>query len=173
MSTRFKELRPYEAWEEAEMRSVAIGVAGFFVGVALQTAGDAPIVYWQESVPVSGTVSAFLIALTLSVAYYHKRWMLGIGGAALFLILPLVISMLWIKISGRSLRYPMIVVGLLGIFGLQAVHRMISGPRWEDPLDKELLSMMEESDSNFTWVDRVTWLCFAGGAIVLLILLVR
>ena len=81
--------------------------------------------------------------------------------------------MLWIKISGRSLMYPMIVVGLLGIFGLQAVHRMISGPRWEDPLDKELLSMMEESDSNFTWVDRVTWLCFAGGAIVLLILLVR
>src|SRR6266436_6336170 len=103
MSTRFKELRPYEAWEEAEMRSVAIGVAGFFVGVALQTAGDTPIVYWQELVPVSGMVSAFLTALTLSVAYYHKRWMLGIGGAALFLILPLVISMLWIKISGRSL----------------------------------------------------------------------
>jgi len=24
-----------------------------------------------------------------------------------------------------------------------------------------------------TWVDRVTWLCFAGGAIVVLILLVR
>src|SRR6266853_2992887 len=90
MSTRFKELRPYEAWEEAEMRSVAIGVAGFFVGVALQTAGDTPIVYWQELVPVSGMVSAFLTALTLSLAYYHKRWMLGIGGAALFLILPVV-----------------------------------------------------------------------------------
>jgi len=50
---------------------------------------------------------------------------------------------------------------------------MISGPQWEDPMDKELLSMMEESDSNFTWVDRVTWFCFAGGAIVLLILLAR
>ncbi len=32
---------------------------------------------------------------------------------------------------------------------------------------------MVDMDSNFTWVDRVTWLCFAGGAIVVLILLVR
>jgi len=173
MSTRFRKLRPYEAWEEAEMRSVAIGVAGFFVVEALQTTGTIPTVYLQTLAPVSGMVSAFLIALTLSVAYYHKRWMLGIGGAALFLILPLIINMFWTRISGRSLMYPTIVVGLLGIFGLQAIHRMISGPQWEDPMDKELLSMMEESDSNFTWVDRVTWFCFAGGAIVLLILLAR
>jgi hypothetical protein len=173
MSTRFKELPPFEAWEDAEMRSVAFGVAGFFIVGALQAVGAISPMHRDTLAPVSGMVSAFLIALTLSLAYYHKRWMLGIGGAALFLILPLVTNLLWVRISGRSLIYPTIALGLLGIFGLQAVHRRISGPQWVDPLDEELRNMMEDKVSNFTWVDRVTWLCFVGGAIVLLILLVR
>jgi len=173
MSTRFKELRPFEAWNDAEMRSVAFGVAGFFVVGALQAAGALPTIYRDTLAPVSGMVSAFLIALTLSVAYYHKRWMLGIGGAAFFLILPLVTNLLWVRISGRSLIYPMIVVGLLGIISLRAVHRSISGPHWEDPIDRELRDLMEDIDSNITWKDRVTWLCFAAAAIMLLILLVR
>jgi len=155
------------------MRSVAFGVAGFFVVGALQAAGATPTIYRDTLAPVSGMVSAFLMALTLSVAYYHKRWMVGIGGATLFLVLPLVINMLWIKVSGRSLIYPTIAVGLLGIFGLQTIHRRMSGPRWVDPTDEELQNLMADVDSNFTWVDRVTWLCFAGGAIGLLILLAR
>src|SRR5882724_12875147 len=99
MSTRFKELRPFEAWNDAEMRSVAFGVAGFFVVGALQAAGALPTIYRDTLAPVSGMVSAFLIALTLSVAYYHTRWMLGIGGAAFFLILPLLKSRCWLELS--------------------------------------------------------------------------
>ncbi len=152
---------------------MAFGVAGFFVVGALQTAGTNPTIYWDTLAPVSGMVSAFLIALTLSVAYYHKRWMVGIAGAALFLMLPLVINLLWVRISGWSLLYPTIAVGLLGIFGLQAIHRRMSGPRWVDPMDEELRNLIADVDSNFTWMDRVTWLCFAGGAIALLILSAR
>ena len=173
MSTRFKELQPLEAWEDAEMRSLAFGVAGFFIVGALQAVGAISPMYRDALVPVSGMVSAFLIALILLIAYYHKRWMLGIGGAALFLILPLVTNLLWVKISGRSLIYPMVVLGLLGILALQAIHRKISGPQWVDPMDEELRKMMEDKDPNFTWVDRITWLCFAGGVILLLGLLVR
>ncbi len=173
MSARFKKLLPFEAWEDAEMRSMAFGVAGFFVVGALRAAGAVPPIYSDTLAPISGMVSAFLIALTLSVAYYHKRRMLGLGGVALFLILPLVTNLLWVRISGRSLIYLTIVVGLLGILGLQAIHRRISGSRWKDPLDEELRNLMVDVDSKFTWVDRVTWLCFAGGAIVLLILLFR
>jgi len=155
------------------MRSVAFGVAGFFIAGALQAVGAIPPMYREVLVPVSGMLSAFLIGLTLSVAYYHKHWKLGIGGAALFLILPFVTNLLWVRISGRSLIYPTIALGLLGVFGLQAIHRRISGPHWVDPMDEELRQMIEDKDPNFTWVDRVTWLCFVGGAIVLLILLVR
>jgi hypothetical protein len=173
MSTRFKELRPFEAWSDAEMRSVPFGVAGFFFVGALQAAGAIPTIYRGALAPVSGMVSAFLIALTLSVAYYHIRWMLGIGGAAFFSILPLATNLLWVRISGRSLIYPATVVGLLGIISIQAVHRRISGPHWEDPLDKELQHLVEEIDSRITWRDRVTWLCFAAAAIILLILFVR
>ena len=171
MSTQFKELPPFEAWEDAEMRSVAFGVAGFFMVGALQAAGVISPMYRDTLAPASGMVSAFLIALTLLLVYYHERWILGIGGAALFLILPLVTNLLWVRISDRSLIYPLIVLGMFGIFGLQAIHRKISGPQWVDPLDEELRDMMEDKVSNFTCVDRVTWLCFASGAIVLLILL--
>ena len=155
------------------MRSVAFAVAGFFIVGALQAVGAISPMYRDSLAPVSGLASAFLIALTLSLAYYHKRWMLGIGGATLFLILPLVTNLLWVRVSGRSPIYPTILLGLLGVFGLQAIHRRISGPKWVDPMDEELRSLMVEVDSKFTWVDRVTWLCFACGAIVLLILLVR
>ena len=155
------------------MRSVAFGAAGFFVIGALQAAGAIPTIYRDTLAPVSGMVSTFLVALTLSVAYYHKRWTLGIGGAALFLILPLLTNLLWVRVFGQSLIYPTIVVALLGIFGLQAIHWRISGPQWEDPMDAELRNLMEHSDANITWKDRVTWLCFAVAAIVLLILLLR
>jgi len=85
----------------------------------------------------------------------------------------LVTNLLWVRISGRSLIYPMIVVGLLGIISLRAVHRSISGPHWEDPIDRELRDLMEDIDSNITWKDRVTWLCFAAAAIMLFDSLVR
>ena len=160
------------------MRSVAFGVAGFFVVGALQASGAIPAIYRDTLAPVSGMVSAFLMALALSVAYYHKRWMLGVGGAALFLILPFVTNLSCVRISGRSLIYPTIVVGLLGVCCLRETHRKISGTRWEDPLDEELRHLMADLDSKLlgwieSWVDRVTWLCFAGGAIILLILFLR
>jgi hypothetical protein len=173
MSTRFKELPPFEAWDDAEMRSAPFGVAAFFIVGALQAVGVISPMYRDTLAPVSGMASAFLTALTLSLAYYHKRWMLGIGGAVLFIILPLVTNLLWARVSGRSLIYPTIALLLMGIFGLQAIHRKISGPKCVDPFDEELRRMVEDTASNFTWMDRVSWLCLAGGAIVLLILVVR
>ncbi|PYU42437.1 MAG: hypothetical protein DMG53_19825 [Acidobacteria bacterium] len=102
MSTRFKELPPFQAWEEAEMRSVAFGVPGFLVVGAFQAVGAIPTIYRTTLAPVSGMVSAFLIALTLSLAYYHKRWMGGMGGAALFLILPRVANLLYQNLRSLS-----------------------------------------------------------------------
>src|SRR5439155_17491861 len=62
MSTRFKERPRFQAWEEAEMRSVAFGVSGFLVVGAFQAVGAIPTIYRTTLAPVSGMVSAFLIA---------------------------------------------------------------------------------------------------------------
>src|SRR6266550_3655052 len=101
MDTDLKELRPSQAWEEAERRSLAIGIAGFVLVGALQAAGAVPAIYRQSLAPASGLVAAFLAALTLSVAYYHNRWSVGVFGAALTLILPYSVNLLWVRFTGR------------------------------------------------------------------------
>ncbi len=56
----------------------------------------------------------------------------------------------------------------------QHFYRKISGPRWDGDIEDEVLKeFIAEVDSIVTWKDRVTWLCFAGAAILLLILLFR
>lgn len=124
--------------------------------------------------PASGLVAAFLTALTLSLAYYHKPWNLGIIGAAVTLILPYSVNFLCVRFTGRSLLYPVVALVLVGVISLWAVHRRISGPRWEDDIEEALIrKMTEESESKATRVDRVTWLCIAVGVVVLLVLLLR
>jgi hypothetical protein len=122
----------------------------------------------------SGMLAAFLTTLTLSLAYYDRRWKLGVGGAILFSILPFFVNVLWARFSDRSLIYPMAALGFLGILILATIHRKVSGPRWDGDIEDELLKeFIADVDSNVTWKDRVTWLCLAGAAILLLILLIR
>jgi hypothetical protein len=174
MNTALKKLPPSQAWEEVERRSIAFAVAGFvFVG-ALQAAGAIPAIYRQSLAPASGLVAAFLTALTLSLAYYHNRWSLGVFGTALSLILPYSVNLLWVRFTGRSLMYPVAMLVLLGVISLWFVHRRISGPQWEDDLEEALIQkMMEEFESKATWVDRAMWLSIAIGLLLLLVLLLR
>ena len=174
MGTPLRQLGPSEAFHESERRSMAAGTAGFLVFGCLQAAGAFTMVYRESLFVASGMLAAFLTTLTLSLAYYHRRWKLGMDGAILFAILPFLVNILWARFSDRSLVYPMIALGLLGIFGLWAEHRKISGPQWDGDIEDEVLKeWIEDVDSEFTWKDRVTWLCFTGGAILLLILLLR
>jgi hypothetical protein len=173
MSTHLKELPPYEAWGDIERRSFAAASAGVVVAGVLQAAGAIPVVYRDSLTPASGVSTGFLAALVLSVAYYHRRWKLGICGAAASLILLYSLNFLWIRLSGRSLIYPTVALGLTGIFTMHFIHRRLSGPRWVDVLDEEIRSLMERADSNMTWKDRVTWLCLAVALIMLIILLAR
>jgi hypothetical protein len=138
----------------------------------LQTAGPFLTSYRESLFIASGMLAAFLTTFTLSLAHYHRRWKLGVGGAILFSVLPFVVNILWARFSGRSLIYPMIALVLLGVLLLDTMHRRISGPRWD--VEEELIKdLLEDADCSFAWKDRVTWLCFAGCAILLLILLLR
>ena len=175
MGTQLTQMRPSEVWEEAERRSIAMGFAGFFVVGAFQAAGVLPIIDRQTLGPISGTVSAFLTSLTLLIAYYHKSWRLGITGTALSLILPFSVNLLWIRLSHLSLIYPTVALVLLGVISVHLAHRSISGPQLlEDEGEEELIRIfIEEMDSNFTSKDRVIWLCFTAGLILVLVLLLR
>jgi len=87
------------------------------------------------------------------------------------LTLPFFVNILRARYLGHSLAYPTVALGFLGALVLWAEHRKISGPQWGGDIEDELIkNLAEDMDSNFTWKDRVTWLCFASGAILLLIL---
>jgi hypothetical protein len=172
MGTPLRQLGPSEAFHDSERRSFGAGAAGFLVFGCLQTA--LPTIYRESLFIASGMLAAFLTTLTLTLAHYHRRWKLGVGGAILFSILPFFVNVLWARFSDRSLIYPMIALGFLGILILATIHRKISGPRWDGDIEDEVLKeLIADVDSNVTWKDRITWLCFAGAATLLLILLFR
>ena len=174
MDTAFKSLPPGEAWEEAERRSLAIGIAGFVLIGALQAAGAIPAIYRASLAPASGLVAAFLTALGLFLAHYHGRWRLGICVAAITLCLPYIVNLMWIRLSGRSLLYAMAAVVLLGIISMWTMHRRLAGTSLEDDPDVAIIqNMMEDPKFNLTWTERLTWLCITIGAVLLLILLLR
>jgi hypothetical protein len=153
---------------------MAAGAAGFLVVGALQAAGAIPTIYRDSLVVISGMLAAFLMTLVLSIAYYHRRWGLGLLGAVLSLLLPYFVNTLWARFSIRSLLYPTVAVALFGLLTLMAIHRRISGPQSEDDTEAELIKQfIEDVDSNLTWKDRVIWICFACGLALLLVLLLR
>ena len=174
MSTEFKRLPPSEAWEDAQQRSLAIAIAGCVVVAALQAAGVIPVVYRASLAPASGLAAAFLTALALLVAHYHNRWLLGVCIAAVTLWLPYTVNFLWIRLSGRSLLYPMAACFLVGAISLGAMHRKFAGPTLEDDPEETIFrEMMGDSAFDPTWIERVTMLCITVGVILSFIRLLR
>jgi hypothetical protein len=139
MGTPLKNLGPSEAFDDSVGRSVAAGAGGFLVFGSLQAAGAFPTIYRESLFVASGMLAAFLMTLALSLAYYHRRWRLGVGGATLSLILPFFVNILWAKYLGHSLVYPTAALVFLGAFVLWAGHRKISGPHWEGGIENELM----------------------------------
>jgi hypothetical protein len=85
MAAPLRQLGPSEAFHDSEGRSFVAGVAGFLVFGCLQATGAFPIIYRASLFVASGMLAAFLMTLTLSLAYYHRRWKLGVCGAILVL----------------------------------------------------------------------------------------
>jgi hypothetical protein len=174
VNTAFKRLPPSEAWEEAQKRSLAIGIAGWVVVAALQAAGAVPSLYRASLAPASGLVAAFLTALALFLAHYHNRWRFGVCIATVTISLPYTVNFLWIRFSGRSLLYPMAGLVLVGVISLWAMHRRFAGSSVEDDVEEAIIrKMMEDPAFNLSWVEKVTWLCFIVSLVLLLVLLLR
>lgn len=106
MNTEFKRLPPSQAWEDAQQRSLAIGIAGCVVAAVLQAAGVIPVVYRASLAPASGLAAAFPTALELFVAHYHNRWPLGVCIATVTFCFPYTVNFLWISILGSLSSLP-------------------------------------------------------------------
>jgi hypothetical protein len=172
MGTPLRQLGPSEAFEDSASRSIAGAAAGLLVSGCIQAA--LPTTYRESLIVPSSMLAAFLMTLTVSLAYYHRRWKLGVVGALLSLILPFAVNVLWARFSGRSLLYPIAALGLAGTIVLWKIHREMSGPRWDGDIDDEMLEkVLAEMDSDITWKQRVTWICFISAAILVLIFIFR
>lgn len=171
MTTPLKKLSPSQAWEDIQRRAMAIGVAGGVLVGMLQAAGAIPTIYRPSLAPASGLVSAYLTAHVLLLAHYHRRWSLGIFGAALALLLPYSVSLLWVRHSGLSLIYPLLSLALIGVIILAVAHHRISGPHPEDGVEEAVVRRMIEGIEPLPWVDRVIWLCIAVGVSLWLVLM--
>jgi|ERR1700731_1855068 len=174
MNTAFNRLSPSEAWEEAQNRSLAIGIAGGVVAAALQAAGAIPTLSRSSLAPASGFAAALLTALALFVAHCHNRWRVGICIAAVTLFVPYAGNLLWIRFSGRSLLYSTAALILVGPVSLNLLHRRFAGPSLEDDVEEAIIrEMMEESAFNLTPMEKATRLCVIVGVVLLLLLLLR
>lgn len=174
MGNKLRHLAPSEAFDDAVRRSFAAAAAGFLVFGALHAGGALPTVYRESLLLVSGISATFFVTLTLLLAYYHHRWKLGASAAVLFLILPFAINLIWATLSAGSLIYSTLTFVLFGGIALGIGHRRISGSLWDGDIEDELIKeLVDDVDSNFTWKDRVIWICFSGGIILALILLLR
>lgn len=74
--TRLRSLSPAVAWNEAERRAIPVGIVGFFVsGLAVVFAAPAAP---ADQVPAFwaffGAAAGFFVSLSLSLAYYRRRW---------------------------------------------------------------------------------------------------
>ena len=164
-------MRASVAFEDAVRRSLAATAGGFLVGGCL-SAMDV----FNERVLVLATMeSAFLGTLALLLAYYHKRWMLGVLAVVIAVGTPFAATTLWVKFLSIPLIY---LAGVLLLFGgaiLEIAHRKIAGPQPEDELEEQAIRAMIDhfKPTNITWMDRTTWLCITASLIILLFLWLR
>lgn len=170
MRTKLRSLRPWEAFDDALRRAFAGAAVGFLVAGSIHAGGA----FGESFLIVCGMESAFFGVLTMSLAYYHKSWKLGFLAVILSALVPYIVNVQWIRFSARSLIFPTAALFLLGAIIVEMAHRKISGPRADYAAEEEAIrNLIQEVDSNFTWVDRVMWICFTAGAVLLLVMLFR
>jgi|HubBroStandDraft_1064217.scaffolds.fasta_scaffold225701_1 hypothetical protein len=169
MGSRLRELRPAAAWRETERRAIAVGIVGFFTFGLLQSLG-VPILQKPIQAAIAGMVASFLTLLAVSVAYYHRSWVMGALSAACFSF-PFGALALWSRISNQPLLIPGGIVGLAGYLALKRLH-ISASKQIADTFYSDLVQADEsEFQSQPHWSAIAFLVTIVLGAIVMLILL--
>jgi hypothetical protein len=111
---RLRDLAPGVAWNEAQRRSLAICIAGFFLPNLLAEFGAVPQL--QQSfhfLPgVCGAAGAFSASQALFMGYYHRKLVQGAALAACTFTLPYLATWFWFRLT-----HPSDSAGLLQLCG--------------------------------------------------------
>jgi hypothetical protein len=165
---KIAQLQPGPAWNEAERRSIPIGIIGFFlIGLAAKF-GDLADPF---PLGLSGAVGFFLAALALTVGYYHRKAFAAQFVAGGLLVLPFALTALCVRLT--PLTRESSVVALAGGLGAYlALHR------WHRNLSKlETNVYVRQLAGDASLVPKARWqvalygIFVVIGAVVLLLIL--
>ena len=109
-----RDLAPGVAWNEAQRRSLAICIAGFFLPNLLAEFGAVPELHQSfHFLPgVCGAAGTFLASQALFMGYYHRKLVQGAVLAVCIFALPYLVTWFWF-----SLKHPSDAAGLLQLCG--------------------------------------------------------
>lgn len=122
---KIAQLRPGPAWNEAERRSIPIGIVGFFLIGLIAKLGDVANPF---SLGLYGAVGFFLAALALMLGFYHRKAFAAQFVAGGLLVLPFALTALGVRLLPLTRERSIVVLvgGLMGYLALHRWHRTLS-----------------------------------------------
>jgi hypothetical protein len=122
---KIAQLQPGPAWNEAERRSIPIGIIGFFLIGLVAKFGDLADPF---PLGLSGAVGFFLAALALMLGFYHRKAFAAQFVAGGMLVLPFALTALGVRLlplmRGRSVI--VLAGGVVAYLALHRWHRTLS-----------------------------------------------
>ena len=165
---KIAQLQPGPAWNEAERRSIPIGIIGFFLIGLVAKFGDLADPF---PLGLSGAVGFFLAALALTVGFYHRKAFAAQFVAGGLFVLPFALTALCVRLAHltRGLSIVVLASGLAAYFALHRWHRALS--KIETDAYVRQLADDESLMPKAGWLVALYGIFVILGAVVLLLLL--
>ncbi|SRR6266542_2064287 len=165
---KIAQLQPGAAWNEAERRSIPIGIVGFFLIGLVAKFGD-----FSDPFPLglSGAIGFFLAALALSVGYYHRKVFAAQFIAGGLLLLPFALTALCVRLTPLTRERSIIALagGLGAYLALHRWHRVLS--KIESDIYVRQLADDESLVPKSRWQVALYGVFAVVGAVILLLIL--
>ena len=165
---KIAQLQPGPAWNEAERRSIPIGIIGFFLVGLVAKFGDLADPF---PLGLSGAVGFFLATLALMLGFYHRKAFAAQFVAGGLLVLPFALTALGVRLlpltRGRSIV--VLVGGLVAYLALHRWHRTLS--KIETNVYVRQLADDESLAPKARWQVAIYGFFVIVGAVVLLLIL--
>lgn len=165
---KIAQLQPGPAWNEAERRSIPIGIIGFFlIGLVAKFSDLAD----PFPLGLSGAVGFFLAALALMLGFYHRKAFAAQFVAGGLLVLPFALTALGVRLLPLTRERSIIVLagGLVAYLALHRWHRTLS--RIETAAYVRQLSDDDSLSPKAKWQVALYGIFVMLGAVILLLIL--
>jgi hypothetical protein len=165
---KIAQLHPGPAWNEAERRSIPIGIVGFFLIGLIAKLGDVANPF---PLGLSGAVGFFLASLAATVGFYHRKAFSAQFLAGGLFLLPFALTALCVRLAPLTREISIVVLagGLAAYFALHRWHRVLS--KIETDLYARQLAEDDSLVPKAKWQVALYGIFVVLGVIVLLLIL--